>query len=128
LREQVSAAKARIGDLEAKLPPLNAQIAEGQEKVRELAGQIKTYQEQLAQQREVIARQSQAIQGLDEKNLKLYQLNAELVDRYNHKGVWESLMQREPFTQIKDVQIQGLLQEYRDKNDALKNEKPEMRQ
>jgi len=126
LQQEAAAAKTKIADLEAKLQSLNAQVAEGQEQNRQLTGQVKTLEGRLDQQREIIARQSQAMQQLDEKNLKLYQLNTELVDKYNKKGAWEALMQREPFTQIKDVQIQALLQEYREKNDALKNEKPEL--
>jgi chromosome segregation ATPase len=128
LRQEVSVAKTRISDMEAKVRELNTQVAENQEQNRQLAGQVKTYETQLGQQREIIGRQSQALQALDAKNLKLYQLNVELLDKYNKKSTWDALMQHEPFTQIKDVQIQGLLQEYRDKNDALKTEKPELRQ
>ena len=128
LRQDARVDKARIGDLEAKLQGLNAQIAEGQEQNRQLAGRVKTTEGRLKEQREIIGRQAQTIQGLDEKNLKLYRLNNELIDKYNKKGAWDALLQREPFTQIKDVQIQSLLQEYRDKNDALKNEKPQLQQ
>jgi DNA repair exonuclease SbcCD ATPase subunit len=120
--------KARIAALEGKLQQLNAQIAEEQEAQRHLGGQLKAYEEKVAQQLEIIARQSQAVQSVDEKNLKLYQLNADLMDRYKRKGVWDSLMQREPFTQIRDVQIEAILQEYRDKNDGLKKPKPEVQQ
>jgi len=128
LRSDLRIDSARIGDMEAKLKSLNAQIAEDQEQSRQLAGQIKTLEAQLQQQREIIAHQSQALHEVNGKNMKLYQLNAELIDRYNKKGVWDSLMQREPVTQIKDVRIQSMLQEYRDRNDELKNEKPQLTQ
>jgi hypothetical protein len=36
-------------------------------------------------------------------------------------------MQREPVTGIKEVREQALLQDYRDKLDALKTEKPDLR-
>ena len=39
--------------------------------------------------------------------------------------MWAALLQQEPFTGLKDVEVQTLLQEYRDKADALKVEKPE---
>ena len=126
LREETRVDKARIAALEVKLQQLNTQIAAQQEQDQLLRAQLKSYEEKMAQQLEVIARQAQAVQSVDDKNLKLYRLNAELMDRYKHKGVWDSLMQREPFTQIKDVQTEALLQEYRDRNEGLKQSKPEL--
>jgi hypothetical protein len=128
VRQEVSAAETKITDLEGKVKTLTNQVVESQEQNRRVAAQAKAYEESLGQQREIIGRQSQSLQLLDEKNLKLYQLNVELLNKYNKKSAWDAMMQREPFTQIKDVQIQSLLQEYRDKNDALKNEKPELKQ
>jgi hypothetical protein len=128
VRQEVGAAKVKISDLEGKLKIATGQFMESQEQNRNLSTLAKAYEERLGQQREIIGRQSQSLQLLDEKNLKLYQLNVELMNKYNKKSAWDAMMQREPFTQIKDVQIQSLLQEYRDKNDALKNEKPEIKQ
>lgn len=58
------------------------------------------------------------IASCEEKNLKLYQYNVELMKRYQKKGVIAALLQVEPFTQIQRVQMQAVLEEYSDKLDA----------
>ncbi len=56
------------------------------------------------------------------KNLALYRLSTELVEHYRSKGVWDALLQKEPVTQLKDVEIENLLAEYRDKLNAARTE------
>ncbi|MEQ6341175.1 MAG: hypothetical protein M3A44_05840 [Gammaproteobacteria bacterium] len=70
-----------------------------------------------------IAQQSQAIDMCEKKNLVLYELNVEILDKYKSKGVWGAFIQTEPFTQIKRVEIENTLQEYKDKLDSQKMEK-----
>lgn len=52
----------------------------------------------------------------------LVQINGRLVDDYNKKGCWDSISQAEPFTGIKQVEVENILQEYRFKNEDLKVE------
>ncbi len=54
----------------------------------------------------------------EKKNMDLYQLDVTLMKKYDGKGVWSALMQKEPFTQIEEVKMESLLQEYREKADA----------
>lgn len=70
-----------------------------------------------------IAQQSQAIEMCEKNNLTLYELNMELLEKYKNKGVWGSFIQAEPFTQIKRVEIENILQEYKGKLDSQKIEK-----
>lgn len=51
------------------------------------------------------------------KNTKLYELNGELLQRYASKGVVDAMARREPFTGLKKVEMENLLQELQDKND-----------
>ena len=55
------------------------------------------------------------VQACEKKNAELYQLSVKLMDKYQNKGVWEAMSQKEPFTQLEKVRIENLLQEYRDK-------------
>jgi hypothetical protein len=59
-------------------------------------------------------------QTCEKKNGELYQIDLSLMEKYKDKGVFTSLLQKEPFTQIESVKIENLLQEYRDKADAAK--------
>jgi len=128
LQRQLEASTAKITDLEGKVKALDGRLSESEAQGRQLSAQATDLGQKLQQQREIIGRQAQTVQACDDKNAKLYQLTGELMTRYQRKGVWDSLLQEEPFTGIKDVEIQGVLQEYRDKADGLKIEKPEVRQ
>ncbi len=55
-----------------------------------------------------------------DRNEKLHQLGIELLDRYQKKGVRDALLQAEPFTGIKSVEVENLVEAYRDKLDAQK--------
>ena len=53
-----------------------------------------------------------------DKNERLLRLNAELLNRWQGKGVLDALRQREPVLGFNDVQIFNLVQDYRDRADA----------
>jgi cell division septum initiation protein DivIVA len=59
-----------------------------------------------------------------ENNHKLVNLNAELVGKYGKKGVWDALVQAEPFTGIEQVAIENIIQEYRFRNEDLEVKAP----
>jgi hypothetical protein len=55
-------------------------------------------------------------------NFKLRAMAHEILDRYQRKGVLESLQQAEPFTRLKSIEIENLAQDYQQKIDDLKVE------
>lgn len=52
-------------------------------------------------------------------NRKLHDLNLELVELYENKGVVDALRQREPITGLKRVEVENLVQDYRYKLEDL---------
>lgn len=73
---------------------------------------------------QLVTRSSQNIDGLraslancEKKNTALYRYGLELSRRYADKGVWAALRQAEPFTRIEQVEIENILEEYREKLD-----------
>ena len=125
-RDATTQAQAKLVEQQAQSAGLKRQLTESEAEGRRLAAELKDAKAQLEQQREIIARQAVSLQEITDKNLRLYQFNADLLERYNRKGVWDAMLQKEPVTQIKDVQMQALLQEYRDKLNDLKVEKPQI--
>jgi chromosome segregation ATPase len=119
-RELVARTQGLLEEQKKQNAELSRQLAESVGEGKRLAGELGDAKTQLVQQRQTIDEQSQALQDTSDKNLALYRLNVELLDRYNRKGVWDALLQREPFTQVKDVRTQALVEEYRDKLDAQK--------
>jgi chromosome segregation ATPase len=53
----------------------------------------------------------------EKHNSRLSKLAEELVVAYENKGIGASLIQSEPFTQIKKVELEKLIQQYRDRID-----------
>jgi septal ring factor EnvC (AmiA/AmiB activator) len=75
-------------------------------------------------QREIVGRQAGIIQACEDKNAQLARLGGELLRRYRDKGLLDALKQAEPFTQIERVKMENLWQEYRDRIDAGKLDRP----
>lgn len=128
----LASANARRATLERELEALNKGKADLDEKFQETG---KALQEMTKKQAEAmltlqhkeqeikrfeaeVSRQTRQVESCEAKNSRLYQINAELMDKYQSKGVFGALLQAEPFTQLKSVEVENLLQEYRDKLDA----------
>lgn len=45
-------------------------------------------------------------------NKKLYEVNKEILGKYENKGFWAALSQKEPFTSIERVKVENLVQDY----------------
>jgi uncharacterized phage infection (PIP) family protein YhgE len=58
------------------------------------------------------------------KNLKMYEYSQELARRYENKGVWTAMRQKEPVTGIGGVGMENLLQEYREKAASQRVQSP----
>ncbi|MHB8536071.1 MAG: hypothetical protein ACYDBW_11585 [Sulfuricaulis sp.] len=63
--------------------------------------------------------QAELIQSCESKNAELVEYDRELLGRYRKKGVFDALLQREPFTQLKRVEIENIEEEYRDRIDRM---------
>lgn len=89
---------------------LTAQLAE----TRQAAADEKLRLEAIA------AKQQESIASCRQANLKLHQHGGELLDAYQSKSCADALRQAEPFTRLKRVEIENLVEDYRDKLDAQK--------
>ena len=54
------------------------------------------------------------------KNVELANLGYELLDHYENKGMFSAMIQGEPFTQVKRVQIENLVEDYQYKIEDAK--------
>jgi chromosome segregation ATPase len=70
------------------------------------------------------SRNEREISACESKNLALYTVGRSLMERFEHKSCGETLAQSDPFTGIKKVETENLLEEYRDKLDEQKLIKP----
>ncbi len=129
LKKQVADLEAKRSALEKKLGGQTKQISELSDKqssdkqqLAELSDKYKLLEQQNAatgknlQQTQTEKEQlDKDIQSCENKNTELYQLSIKLMDKYQAKGVWDAMLQAEPFTQLEKVKMENLLQEYHDK-------------
>ena len=67
---------------------------------------------------------TQQVRTCADNNLKIYQISMELANRYRKKGVFDALLQKEPVTQLKRVEIDNIAEQYKDLLGELKFQAP----
>jgi chromosome segregation ATPase len=58
-----------------------------------------------------------------ENNLQLYEINGEILDRFEHVGLFTKISASEPFTKITRTRIENLVVEYRARAEELRSKK-----
>ena len=64
-----------------------------------------------------LSKKGQQVIDCQEKNAKLHDFGLELIKIYDHPSTYEAVLRTEPFAQIKRVELENILQDYRDKLD-----------
>jgi DNA repair exonuclease SbcCD ATPase subunit len=137
-QERAKADAGRRQKLQAALDAANAekqtlqtQKTELEQKLRELGTKLAGTERELAQTLQQItalkkradtlqAAQQQQVASCEDKNLQLYQYGRSLIDQCKDRSRTDAVLRIEPFTGIKRVGIENLLEEYRDKLDSQK--------
>ena len=119
-REQAATAAVARGaqERESAASELTQQKARMQEligKFRETAQTLKEVETDRAAKTQQLATRDTELKTCVDRNLALYQLNGEVLDRLEHQGLWSHLARSEPFTQIKRTQLENLVDGYRQK-------------
>ncbi len=117
VKQDLAATQTRLADTETKL----AETAKNLGQTQQTLARSEADKRQLEG---VKARQEREIASCEGKNLQLYQTGRALMTRFEQKTCGEILAQKEPFTGLKRVEVENLLEEYRDKLDEQKLIKP----
>ena len=117
LQAEVAQLKADLGAVKAKKTNTDGALVKSKETLREIQENLdKTLSEKQVAEASATERGRQ-LEQCTIKNTKLYELNGELLQRYARKGVMDAMVRREPFTGLKKVEMENLLQDLQDKND-----------
>lgn len=112
-KQDLAATQTRLTDTEAKLTETAKTLAQ----TRQTLAQTEADKRQLEG---VKSRQEREIASCESNNLKLYQTGRDLMTRFEQKSCNEIMAQKEPLFGLKRVEIENLLEEYRDKLDEQK--------
>jgi chromosome segregation ATPase len=115
LKVQLQTVAAAQASLTQQLEQARQQLAQMTSQQQETAKRLGTRESELKQVQQDLQLSKTANTSCEAKNLKLYQYSDELVKRYEKKGVWAALTQKEPVLGIKEVGIENVVQEYQEK-------------
>lgn len=118
----ISAAGQRNASLTGSLERTQDRLGKTTDKLREVAGQYKDTRAKLQETNAAkqtletqLAATTKELQDAEKKNLSLYEVNRELLGKYQQKSAWDALRQREPFTGINGVAIENQVQDVEDR-------------
>jgi len=130
-RTQASTSTRRVTELEAELTTLRTERDGLQTRLSDTSAKLDQTTATLLDTRSQLATRSAALADLEQRhkaltaqyesavrnNIALHKLGVELLSRYENKGVAESLAAQEPFLKVKRVELENLMQDYRDQLD-----------
>ncbi|HEU4779764.1 MAG TPA: hypothetical protein VFS58_07760 [Steroidobacteraceae bacterium] len=86
-------------------------------KFRETAGTLREVEGERAKLATTLASRETEFAKCVAGNQQLYDINTEILARLGDRGVWSALSGSEPFTQLKRVQLDNLIENYRGRAD-----------
>jgi chromosome segregation ATPase len=108
---------------ERSLEKSKQQIGELVSRFRQTATNLQEVEADRGKLREDLARRNGAYDKCAENNLQLYEINGELLDRYEHVGLFTKVSTAEPFTKITRTRIENLVEETRIRAQELRVKK-----
>ena len=116
--KEAEALKQGKVELNEKIMQLEKQFSENQLSLRDTRQSLQQETTQKQRLEQSLGVRDKELGSCETKNKKLYQYQVELINRAQNRGSLDALLEREPLTQLKRVEIENLLEEYRDKIDS----------
>jgi chromosome segregation ATPase len=98
---------------EKSLEQLKQRTAELVARFREMAANLREVETDRAKLQNDLKERSTAFDKCAEDNLGLFEVNSQILDRYEHIGVFTKVGTADPFTKIARTRIENLVDEYR---------------
>lgn len=109
LSEKTNLSEALRGRLDESKNKLDELVA----RFRETITNLRQVESESAQRAEEITRLDEELKTCATNNVALSELGYEMLTKYENKGLFDRMVQNEPFTQLKKVQIENLVDEYK---------------
>lgn len=118
--QDVKAAKAEVDALKIRLAQTEAKLADSQSQQRTTAQTLAQIESAKKRTEGELAGKAQDLQVCRTHNGRLYGLGREMMQKYRDKSCQDALAQAEPFTGLKKVEVENLLETWRDQLDREK--------
>ena len=137
VKKERDAAKAHVGVSPAAIAQANSakeaaerNVEQSKQRMTELVGRfretatnLKDAEADRAKLRKDLSDRNSAFDACAVDNLQLYEINRDILDRYEHIGLFTKVSANEPFTKITRIRIENLVDEYRERAQALRVKK-----
>jgi len=127
VRRQAGTAARKATGLEKELAAeqadkeaLTAKLADAEQKLTRLSEQQRATEAERKRLDALAAQQKQSIASCEAKNENLHKQGVELLEKYQSKSCFETVLQGEPFTGLKQVEIENFVEDNREKLDEQK--------
>jgi chromosome segregation ATPase len=116
-RAESEAAAARAArerePLEKELASTKARMQELVDKFRETAKVMREVETDRATVKQALAQNTLELNACVASNNQLYALNDEILTRFSDQGFWSAVTEAEPFTRLKRVHLENIIDRYR---------------
>jgi septal ring factor EnvC (AmiA/AmiB activator) len=119
IQTQLAAAQAARDSSAKDLEVARSKMQELVDRYRETTTTLRTVETDRAQVTQQLAASKAEFDKCAQDNVSISQITAEVLNRYEHQHLFSDLGRAEPFTKIKQTQIENLVLEYREAVDRL---------
>lgn len=115
--DSVTKGQANQASMNDKLQKDRERVQEMVAKFRDTVQVLKQVESERSGLKTSLDQRDRQVAECTAKNDQLYKANLEAVERYNNKGVWQALAEREPLTQIQRAKNETWSEEFKRKNE-----------
>jgi len=115
IRQQ--ATETRLQETQVMLEKTSKSLAELTEQHLIAQRDLKSNETQRKELSKLLAKRDQGLAACGEKNARLHDFGLQLIKIYDKPSTYEAVLRTEPFAQVKRVELENILQDYRDKLD-----------
>jgi septal ring factor EnvC (AmiA/AmiB activator) len=137
VKKERDAAKAHVGVSPAAIAQANGakeaaerNLEQSKQRMTELVGRfretatnLKEAEADRTKLRKDLAERNSAFDTCAADNMQLYEINRDILNRYEHVGLFTKVSADEPFTKITRTRIENLVEEYRERAQELRVKK-----
>ena len=116
--KEAEALKQGKTELSEKITQLEKQFSESQLSLRDTRQSLQQETSQKQRLEQNLGTRDKELGVCETKNKTLYQYQVELLNRAQKRGSLDVMLEKEPFTGAKRIEIEILMEEYRDKIDS----------
>jgi chromosome segregation ATPase len=130
LKAHVGVPASTVAQLKASKESAERGLEQSKQRMTELVGRfretatnLKDVESDRNKLRDDLARRNAAFDKCAADNLQLFEINGEILNRYEHVGPFTKVSAAEPFTRLTRTRIENLVDEYRERALQLREKK-----